>query len=558
MKKIIALFLSLVMLLGLAMPAVAAEAEQHEKNPIIFIAGSSINLFDSEGNPLGSGFDIFTNANSSEVTKEKIIETSLNILIPFFFGGIKDNAWEKYGDALYEELAPLWQEAALDTNGNAKPGTGTSAAELAKSEAQAKVNAGADGYFGARDYNFIYDWRLSPYDEVDRLHAYIEEVKAVTGCDQVSLFGRCLGGGIITAYLEKYGHTGNIKKVLYDRVLVNGCSAISDCFSGKIDFSDKHAQAYITETTFFDGEGLASDFEKLNKLAIDFVNDAVNLLTQLGVLGTALEEVENLYYRLYSEFMPALLLATGMATWPHYWCSVYEEDFDTALNLVFGEEGSEKRDEYAPLIEKIEYIREHMIADKEELYTKITDEYGVEVGVISGYGLADAPITEHYDETGDSLVGLADASFGATTAGLFDALPDTYIEEKVTAGYGEYISPDNKVDASTCMFPETTWIAKNMHHDVAYFASVYIAEYFTQYSNVTVNSNSRGISRFLVYDETAPNEIVNMTEENCADGIWLNEVAQNPGLFSKLAALIRLLTTILRILTQIIRGTAIV
>ena len=34
----------------------------------------------------------------------------------------------------------------------------------------------------------------------------------------------------------------------------------------------------------------------------------------------------------------------------------------------------------------------------------------------------------------------------------------------------KYISPDKKIDASTCMYPDTTWFIKDLHHN--YFAPI--------------------------------------------------------------------------------------
>lgn len=562
MKKITALLLTLVMIFSMcAIGASAASVNKHEKCPVIFIAGSSVDLVDENQNPISTGFDVFTDDDEGDMTKEEVIQKVMNVLVPFIMEGLPFDKWDNYGKALYTELAPIFDEGRLDGDGNPKYGTGISDAERTYWEKVAATeDRGKDGKFSLREYDFRYDWRLSPYDTIERLDEYIDAILETTKCEKVCLVGRCLGGNIITAYLDKYGSEGKVAKVVYDETMANGSSTVNDCFSGKIKFSDKHIQAFLLETEHFGKENIGIDIADMSNLLLEIIERTLDLTTQVGILETVFGSVELLYERLYEALMPAFLLASGMATWPSYWTSVYEEDFDAALNLMFGEEGSEYRTEFAGLIEKIEYLRERITIPREKqgeenLYKKFEKDYGVEIGIIVGYGLLQAPITESYDLNGDCTVDLNSASFGATSAGVFDTLPQEYIDERIAAGYGDYISPDGKVDASTCLFPETTWFIKNKHHDT-WRSMATIAEYFTQYSNVNANSNSKNIQRFLVIDPNGDIEkAVNMTADNCQDGPWLDIVEQEPTKETKIASLIRFLTTLLKLFVQLLNGT---
>lgn len=62
------------------------------------------------------------------------------------------------------------------------------------------------------------------------------------------------------------------------------------------------------------------------------------------------------------------------------------------------------------------------------------------------------------------MTALYDQSFGATSSKVTEKLSDKYIAAQTEKGLGKYISPDKQVDASTCLFPETTWIIKNADH----------------------------------------------------------------------------------------------
>ena len=58
---------------------------------------------------------------------------------------------------------------------------------------------------------------------------------------------------------------------------------------------------------------------------------------------------------------------------------------------------------------------------------------------------------------------MKEASFGATAAKLDKGLSKSYIDSLADK---KYVSPDNKIDASTCMFKDTTWFIKDCAHAV--------------------------------------------------------------------------------------------
>ena len=558
MKKVISVILVLIMTLSVFAVSASAASNERVKYPIIFIAGSSVDLVDEDQNPISTGFDVLTDDDEGDLTKDDIIQKVMNVLIPFITEGLPFDEWDSYGEALYDELAPIFAEGQLDGDGNPKFGTGVSKAELKQWDDNAKVDHGKDGTFGYADYKFRYDWRLSPYEVVDRLDKYIDVILDTTDCKKVCLVGRCLGGNVVTAYLDKYGSKGKVAKVVYDEVMSNGSATINDCFSGKIDFSDKHMQAYIAESEYFGKEDIGLDLAGVNNLLFEIIERTLDLTTQVGALETIFGSVELLYERLYEALMPSMLLATGIATWASYWTSVCDEDFDNALDLMFGKEGTERRKEYSGLVEKIEYLREQIVIPRtlegdENLYKIFEKQYGVEIAVLAGYGLVQAPITESNDLTGDCTVDLKAASFGATAAGVFDTLSDEYIAERTALGYGDYISPDGKIDASTCLFPDTTWFIKNKHHDM--LVGYYIVERFCQYKEFTVSSNYKDIGRFLVTTSMhGTRDFENMTADNCADGPWLNIVEQEPTTETKLASLMRFFTTIFKFIAELFKG----
>ena len=563
MRKALAILLAVIITLFTLSPAVVAEneatAEIYEKRPIIYIRGNGDPIYTTDGRALAAGFDaIFDNLGSddSSITREDIIETSANILLPFLTEGLLMDEWDNYGDALYEELYPLFEEMALDCNGNAQFGTVVSPEAMWDSYYRAGIDYGTDGYYNNLDYKFCYDYRLSPYDHVERLHQYILTVMDTTGATEVCLSAKCMGGSLLNAYLEAYGHLGHVKKVFYGDVLSDGFSLISDLFSGKIVLNNEYTQLYINQLEYC-GETNQGNGIVLSQLASDIVNRTIDLFSQIGMIDIAFGSVELLYEKLYKALIPSLILATGMGTMPNYWTSVYEEDMDDALSLIFGEEGSEKRTQYAGLIDKILYYREHVSSDLDGFYKKITEEYGIEVGVLARYGYVNMPFVEHYDELNDGLVGLQDSSFGATCSTVTTTLTDEYIAGRIAENpeNAKHISPDRMVDASTCAFPETTWIIKNSHHDDKGAIFNVIAEYYLGYTNVTATSNERGISQFLVETgSVGSGEFENMDETNCGNYEWLGGHVTNPTIKTKLAALLKWLASILSFIVNLFKG----
>ena len=234
----------------------------------------------------------------------------------------------------------------------------------------------------------------------------------------------------------------------------------------------------------------------------------------------------------------------------NYWTCVEAEDFDAAMKLIFGKEGSEARIYYAGLIEKIEYYRDNITYKTDELLDTFTNDYGIHIGVGSKYGYVDMPIIESANEYGDALVSLKDSSFGATCALAGKTLTDDYIQARIAAGKGEYISPDKVFDASTGTFPETTWYIKNAHHDFNDLSDIIAYEFLC---GTGVNVHNATYGRFNIVDEYtrtwAP-----MTEDNCASYDWINTPVEEPTEETIAISFIRWITVIFDLISGLLKG----
>ena len=546
MKKIISVIL--VALMALLPMSVSASAGDYEQLPIIYIRGNGEEILYPDGTKVTARLeDLSLDSIEGGVNKDIIVETAVNILKPFVLEGMLFDKWDSYGQALYDEIAPLFKDAGLDENGNAMNGTGIAQSLL---DAAERDSNSADCYNRNTEYNFRFDWRLSPYDHVDRLHTFIQNIMAATGKKQVSLYARCLGGGLLMAYLDKYGHEGHIKNVIFSDVLSNESTIVSKAFSGQVEFDAKTIEKYLGQLDFCGRVGQGTGFV-FSDILNEIVFKTMDFFNQVNITDKALDGVEVLYNKLYKALIPAICHAIGMATQVNYWTCVAEEDMDKALDLIFGEEGTETRIRYAGLIEKIELYRANVSSDLDGFYDSL-EENNIHYGFIAKYGFLNPPFTKDADLISDSLVSLTHATYGATTAHVAETLSDEYIAMRVAEGNGKYISPDKQVDLTTGRSPETTWVIKNAHHNVMN-AYIPLVKSFLNGTGETVDSLTNG-NNYMIFSYDTVSYTV-MTEENCADYEFMTISTESPTTETRIVAFMRFLTMIINLITKLFNGT---
>ena len=246
-----------------------------------------------------------------------------------------------------------------------------------------------------------------------------------------------------------------------------------------------------------------------------------------------------LYDKLVKGVTSALALST-FYTWPNYWACVSKEDYPTALEYVFGPEGSEKRTTYAGLIAKLNNY-DRVVRQRVPEILKTTVENGVHFGVISKYGFQTLPICKTNDQVSDQFASVKRSSFGATTGTIYHDLPDEYLAQRTADGFGDYLSPDGQIDASTCLFPESTWFIKgSSHSNWSDWELRLLYDIASSKEPVTVDTGCWP-SRFVTYtytnpDEASDGEIAVMTADNCDTEHWeANEETDRPdGFFAKI------------------------
>ncbi len=548
MKKIISVILVMLMLFTVMAPA--ASAAEDGRVPIIYIRGNGEALYDKDGNKIAADLEDIS-LGEGGIDKDVIVETAVNILKPFVLEGMLFDNWDNYGRAVYDELSPLFEGAGLDENGDPINGSGPLPSQITWCDVNLANSAWEfnNGY----EYGFIYDWRLSPYDHLDRLHAFITNIMRVTGKKQVAIYARCMGGSLLKAYIDEYGHLGHIRNVLFCDVLSNEATVVSKALSGQIEFDAKTVEKYAGQLDYCGRNNFGVGFV-FSDLLNEIVFKTMDFFNQINVTDKALDGVEELYARLYKALIPAVCHAAGMATQVNYWSFVAEEDMDKALDLMFGEEGSELRIKYTGLINKILRYRENISKDLDKFYKEL-DEKGIHYGFVAKYGFMNAPFTKDADLQSDALVSLTHAAYGATTAPIGKTFSEDYIAVRVAEGNGMYISPDKQVDLSTAVSPKTTWVVKNAHHDVfESYRSVVTAFLNGNNEDIDTIREKTGLTQFMVYDLDT-NSVSSMTEENSEDLEFMHISTEKPTTETRLVAFMRFFTMLLNFFTKLLNGT---
>ncbi len=431
MKKILrsvtAIFLALLMLVPIAVPASAASGAAV---PTVYCQGQGAGLLNAQGEQIYP-FNL----------PDGYIMSVVEECMPLFIDAVTTGAYDAWYAKLQEEVIPLFEDIQLDNNGEIANNTRL---EWTWSYNNLKGKAGT---YYLRDYVMQFDWRLDPFTNADRVHEYVTAVMAKTGADKVNLVGRCEGANIVMAYLVKYGYE-HVNCVEFYVQSLYGVDAASAAFSGNIEFDSSALEDWLDANVDLEDE-------LLTELLYSFIS-----LAQATFSLPVLAQILNLFAdKLYNDgIMPELVLHS-FGTFPGIWALVNSEDYEQAKEVVF----AGREEEYAGLIEKIDYYDVNVRQRVNEIIAEAQNA-GVKFASISKYGYVSIPLDKTASELSDSTVTLAASTFGATCAPRGAVLSDSYIASLEKSGKDVYLSPDKNIDASTALFPDTVWIIKDSDH----------------------------------------------------------------------------------------------
>ena len=463
-----------------------------------------------------------------EVDTEAIVDELIPILDELIKGLLTDD-FEKYVDKVYSVFAPIFEDVVLDNNGEVKFPSGNGHQDPIDS---------TPTYCEVWDNNFGFDFRLSLLDVADELKAYITNTSKATGGKKVAVLGRCLGTNLMAAYLTKYPDHARqyVSNIILYVPATDGVDLISKLFSGKLEIQSENLDAFVEYLV--EGKALIED-----PTLSSFVTIMVEMLNYAKVLGLGTDALQLLVDRLQHELIPTLGLASYVS-FPSYWSMVNPEDYEDVKKLIF--EG--KEEEYAGLIEKIDDYHYNVQLGFNDRLKKL-DEDGVKVSVIAKYNIPNIPVSEASKELGDFMASTEQLSYGAYCAPHGKVLPDSYINSMNDEAL-KYLSPDKKIDASTCIFKDTTWFMKNNLHD-----------YFPDDGNRLIKYIVDNQGKVTVFDNPEwPQYVEYVPVEGAEEGVFVPVEGMEPekpeegSSEERFSIFIRFFTAILNFFTKLFNG----
>lgn len=298
------------------------------------------------------------------------------------------------------------------------------------------------------DHVFFFTFNLvgDPMNSADELDEYIEMVKKQTGHDKVTLLSVSLGGTILTAYLEKYGHK-KIDRIVNAVACLDGTDIVADLFARKWRLDDEYLYHQFMANIFVESEGNPTLGYLVNSLLHIIPRSGINALLSGAVNG---------------------ILDTLMLNCPQFWAMLPSYRYEALAERYLSDK--------PVLKERTDSFQKARLNLKKNILDAVAD--GVKVNSIAGANLDLGEEMYTYFNivasaekvNSDGIVNLSSTTLGATGAAGKNTLADVEYEKNTYCKNPEHnhISPDNMVDTSTAILPENTWIFLNQHHEVGY------------------------------------------------------------------------------------------
>ncbi|MBQ6019277.1 MAG: hypothetical protein IJL26_03760 [Clostridia bacterium] len=263
----------------------------------------------------------------------------------------------------------------------------------------------------------------------DELNVFIKNAKKLTGAPRVNLMPVSLGGVLMNAYFDKYAEEGDVHRVVNIVSAVGGTHVVADVLGHNVD------SAAASDAAGIFGRKAAEYAEKMMRT----VPAAVTEKTLHAGIDAVARKV--------------LLNCTVV------WGAVPADRYG-ALEKRYLSDGNRER------VRKCASRMAEIHADYPAFLKRLAD-CGVEMYHICGYGLPLIPIVKTKNVLSDGMIDTALASLGAYCAPPGKMFSPGYVQKN--AEVRDAISPDRKIDASTCAQPDATWFfAEQEHEAIAY------------------------------------------------------------------------------------------
>ena len=312
-------------------------------------------------------------------------------------------------------------------------------------------------------YVFTYDWRLDPVVNAQLMADFVEHVKNETGADKVSVISEGYGSTVATTYLATDETAAdNVKNFVTVSSEFLGTSLMGDFFKRDIvnEFTNitSFSSAYIRYTNDISDNPLTAFTTWL-------INYVLNNEWEIQSFCLKIEEVlSDIEF-----FMGMTGVTAEIAKMPGMWALVPTEDYEDAVEVLFGEEPSGALYDAVDEFKAYQYDYESILLDAKD--------NGVNISVVASWDMQILPIGENHSIQSDGIVDTAYASFGATCVDLNDVVKAGQAIQEYDDGHDhisstyDMLTPSydlgticHYIDASTCALPENTWFIKSMKH----------------------------------------------------------------------------------------------
>ncbi len=428
MKKLISVFIAIIMVFGLTSAAFAKGQCDCGKTPVIMISGfgaTTLVRADDETAVFPPSVDTILASVKKHASK-----LDVNDLTKFIYPVIEDILdpirmnpdGTSYYDirAIYSSVEDTCYRGFVKNDATAYIPYGDSDFLDMKSAAE---RLGDDHVF-----NFLFDWRKSGDEVADELLGYIEDVREFTGHDKVSIYCLSQGSVPVAQYLYKYADKGYVENMLFDNPIFDGSDFVSDILGGE--------------------KGMTLNIDEILDLLENIIHVEINISEILGVLPSdKVDPFVNKQVKLAAE---KVILPIAKSA-PAYLEMAPKGEYKRIVDTYFSDEGSEK------LVEKAEKVMNGYRADIESTLRNAVSE-GIDLSVLScsGFGLVTGGKAQS-----DAIVNLS-SSCGAYCNDMGEPFADDYVQKKDLGK--NCISPDRTIDLSCGFIPEKTWIINERYH----------------------------------------------------------------------------------------------
>lgn len=439
MKRIISLFMSVVLLLSVCSSAAYAEESKNEYSdyPVVVVPGYA-------SSPM---------YRIDEETGEKIHVWNIMIdeIIEAFFSRIADVCIGikklSQGDAEYiakavgEEFIRMYGDLACNDDGSSvydvkryhfDPAETNDVYLMQKypdssfCRFESEIMGDYSQYIGHENiFNFACDFRMGAIACAAELDEYITAVKKYTGKDKVNIFSISHGGQVTGTYLSVYGEKGDVNNAVMTVPALGGSAVIYDALTQNINFDEEELLRFVEYGMMYEED--------------------YHLLLESDCLGFA-DDILN-------AFVPYAFEVLG--NWGSIWDFVPSEYYEELKAKYLD------KDANAEIIAKSDRMHYEIMPNFAGNFKKAQDA-GTKISIIAGYAL---PIVTGSQDSSDGII-TTKSSTGAECARVNERFSDGYLQKVRSAEYK--VSPAMDTDISCGYLPDNTWLVENMFHGMMY------------------------------------------------------------------------------------------